>query len=101
MAESRRPLADAVLPLIRTRADLHRWSTANAHGSEMHRAIDVLEAARPTTPPAEFYAVVHAALASADGDVDYFELDPVAYAPALGDRRRPRLQAGVRQGATA
>lgn len=119
-------LADAILPLIRTRADLSRWGAANAHGSEMHRAIDALEAARPSTDPAEFYTVVHAALASAvkviaraddssgiigdacrrllelhpqsaaaagvapnklvdwmvkfqfDGDVDYFELDPVA-----------------------
>jgi hypothetical protein len=126
-------LADAVLPLIRTRSDLSRWSAANAHGSDMHGAIDVLEGERSTTDPAEFYAVVHAALASAvkviaraddssgiigdacrrlldlhpqaatdarvvpgklvdwmvkfqfDGDVDYFELDPVAYAPALGD----------------
>ncbi len=126
-------LADVVLPLIRTRADLHRWSAANAHGSVMHRAIDVLEAARATTDPAEFHAVVHAAMTSAikviaraddsggvigdacrrlltvhpetaaaariapsklvdwmikfqfNGDVDYFELDPVAYAPALGD----------------
>lgn len=126
-------LADAVLPLIRTRADLSRWSAANAHGSDMHGAIDVLEGERATTDPAEFHAVVHAALASAvkvvaraddssgiigdacrrlldlhpraaadarvassklvdwmvkfqfDGDVDYFELDPVAYASALGD----------------
>lgn len=125
-------LADRVLPVIRTRADLHRWSAANAHGIEMHAAIDVLEAARGGTDPAEFYTVVHAALASAvkviaraddssgiigdacrrlltlhpraaadanvrpntlidwmirfqfDGDVDYFELDPFAYAPALG-----------------
>ena len=58
-------LADTVLPLIRTRADLHRWSAANAHGNDMHEAIDVLEAARATTDPAEFYTVVHAALASA------------------------------------
>ncbi|HWL43008.1 MAG TPA: hypothetical protein VNQ73_08690 [Ilumatobacter sp.] len=126
-------LGDAVLPLIRTRADLSRWAAANAHGSDMHQAIDVLEAARPSTDAAEFYAVVHATLASAvkviaraddssgiigdacrrllelhphaatdarvtpsklvdwmikfqfDGEVDYFELDPVAYAPALGD----------------
>lgn len=126
-------LTDTVLPVIRTRADLSRWGAANAHGSDMHRAIDVLEAARPSTDPTEFYTVVHAALASAvkviaraddssgiigdacrrlldlhpraaadarvaagklvdwmvkfqfDGDVDYFELDPVAYAPALGD----------------
>lgn len=125
-------LADTALPLIRTRADLHRWSAANAHGGEMHRAIDMLEAAQATTDPSEFYTVVHAALTSAvkviaraddssgiigdacrrllalhpqaaalagvapgklvdwmikfqfDGDVDYFELDPVAYAPALG-----------------
>lgn len=125
-------LADTVLPVIRTRSDLHRWSAANAHGGEMHAAIDLLETARASTDPAEFYSVVHAALASAvkviaraddssgiigdacrrllalyphaaaaahvkpaklvdwmitfqsDGDVDYFELDPVAYAPALG-----------------
>ena len=126
-------LADAVRPLIRTRADLSRWGAAKAHGSGTHRAIGVLEAARATSDPAEFHAVVQAALASAvkviaraddssgiigdacrwllavhpqsaavaevapgklvdwtvkfqfDGDVDYFELDPVAYAPALGD----------------
>lgn len=126
-------LADAVLPLIRTRADLWRWSTANAHGRQMHEAVDILEAALPHTDPAESFAVTHKALASAvkviaraddssgiigdacrrlldlhpqvaasahvpsgklvdwmmtfqfDGDVDYFEIDPVAYAPALGD----------------
>ncbi|MGH8968708.1 MAG: DUF6880 family protein [Actinomycetes bacterium] len=126
-------LADAVLPLIRTRADLWRWGTANAHGRDMHEAVDILEAAIPTTDPAEVYAVTHRALASAikviaraddssgiigdacrrlldlhpgaaaaarvpsgklidwmmkfqfDGDVDYFELDPVAYAAALGE----------------
>jgi hypothetical protein len=126
-------LADAVLPLIRTRADLWRWNTANAHGREMQEAVDVLEAAIPSTDPAEVYAVTQKALASAtkviaraddssgiigdacrrlldlhpktataahapsgklidwmmkfqfDGDVDYFELDPVAYAPALGE----------------
>ncbi|WP_248243318.1 DUF6880 family protein [Microbacterium kunmingense] len=127
-------LADAVLPLVRSRSDLHRWSAANQHGGQMHEAIDVLEAAIPTTDPAEAYTVTHKALASAikviaraddssgiigdacrrlltlhpqladtartppsklvpwmitfqfDGDVDYFELDPVAYAPALGDK---------------
>lgn len=126
-------LADTVLPLIRTRADLHRWSAANAHGSQMRAAIDMLDAAIATADPAELHAVVHAALASGvkviaraddssgiigdacdrlltlhpqtaaaarvapsklvdwmikfqfDGDVDYFELDPVAYAPALGE----------------
>ena len=41
-------LADAVLPLIRTRADLYRWSLANAHGRDMHEAVDLLEAALPT-----------------------------------------------------
>ena len=126
-------LTDAVLPMIRSRADLWRWSTANAHGRDMHKAVDILEAAIPSTDPAEVYAVTHKALASAikviaraddssgiiggacrrllelhpkaaasarvpsgklidwmmkfqfDGDVDYFELDPVAYSPALGE----------------
>ncbi|WP_341358293.1 DUF6880 family protein [Georgenia sp. M64] len=126
-------LADAVLPLIRTRADLHRWSASNAHGRQMHDAVDLLEQAAATENPASLYAVTHRALASAvkiiaraddssgiigdacrrllalhpvhaagagvapgrlvdwmirfqfDGDVDYFEIDPVAYAPALGE----------------
>jgi hypothetical protein len=46
-------LADAVLPLIRTRADLYRWGDANAHGRQMHEAVDILESAIPTTGPAE------------------------------------------------
>lgn len=127
-------LADAVLPLIRTRSDLSRYSVANAHGRDMHEAVDILEAAIPTADPAEIYSVTHKALASSlkviaraddssgiigdacrrllelhpqtaaaartpvgklidwmmkfqfdDDEVDYFELDPVAYAPALGD----------------
>lgn len=126
-------LADAVLPLIRTRADLWRWGAANAHGRQMHEAVDILEAAIPDADPVEVYTVTHKALASAvkviaraddssgiigdacrrlldlhpqtaaaarvpagrlvdwmitfqfHGDVDYFELDPVAYAPALGE----------------
>lgn len=126
-------LADAVLPLIRTRADLHRWSTANAHGAQMNHAVDLLDEARATSDPAEVYDVTHRALASAvtviaraddssgiigdacrrllalhpvaataaavpvrrlvdwmmdfqfRGVVDYFEIDPVAYAPALGE----------------
>ncbi|HEX2893284.1 MAG TPA: hypothetical protein VHO29_04695 [Marmoricola sp.] len=126
-------LADAVLPLIRTRSDLSRYSAANTHGRDMHMAVDILEAAIPTTDPAEIYAVTHKALASSlkviaraddssgiigdacrrllelhpqaaaaartpvgklidwmmkfqfDEEVDYFELDPVAYAPALGE----------------
>jgi hypothetical protein len=127
-------LADAVLPLIRIRADLHRYDTANQHGGRMHEAIDILESAIPSTDPVEVYAVTQKALASSikvitraddsagiigdacrrllslhpttaaaarvpagklvdwmmkfqfDGDVDYFEIDPVAYAPALGEK---------------
>jgi hypothetical protein len=126
-------LADAVLPLIRTRSDLYRYTAANAHGRDMHDAIDILEGAIPTTEPAEIYSVTHKALASSlkviaraddssgiigdacrrllelhtraaaaartpvgklidwmmkfqfDDEVDHFELDPVAYAPALGE----------------
>lgn len=127
-------LTDAVLALIRTRSDLYRYSAANAHGRDMHEAIDILEAAIPTTDPAEIYTLTHKALASSlkviaraddsagiigdacrrllelhpqaaaaartpvgklidwmmkfqfdDEEVDYFELDPVAYAQALGE----------------
>lgn len=133
-------LADAVLPLIRTRAELHRWGAANAHGKQMHDAIDTLESALPETDPGEAYQVAHKALSSAitviaraddssgiigdacrrllalhprlaaaasvpaakllpwmirfqfDGDVDYFELDPVAYAAALGDKGIPEYR---------
>lgn len=127
-------LADAVLPLIRTRADLYRWSASNDHGRQMHEAVDILELAALTEDPTTVYAVTHKALASAikviaraddssgiigdachrlldlhpkaaaaakvstgklidwmmkfqfDGDVDYFQLDPVAYAVALGEK---------------
>lgn len=137
-------LADAV-PLIRTRADLHRRSAANAHGRQMHEAVDLLEEAIPATGPAEVYSVTHKALASAitviaraddssgligdacrrlldlhpkaaaaakvpagklvdwmfrfqfEGDVDYFELDPVAYAPALGDTGGATYRARLRE----
>lgn len=49
-------LAHAVLPLVRTRADLHRWSAANSHGRQMHQALDILERAIPTTESAEAYS---------------------------------------------
>lgn len=52
-------LADDVLPLIRTRADFHRLSAANAHGGQMHEAINILEAAADTTDPGELYQVTH------------------------------------------
>ncbi|HET6915933.1 MAG TPA: hypothetical protein VFH56_07560 [Acidimicrobiales bacterium] len=125
-------LDEEVLPLIRTRADVWRWSVANDHGHRMHHAVDVLEAAARSGDPAEVYAVTHKALASAikviaraddssgiigdacrrlldlhakaaaaagvpaaklidwmmkfqfEGEIDYFQLDPVAYVPALG-----------------
>ncbi|WP_174361950.1 DUF6880 family protein [Nocardia brevicatena] len=128
-------LADAVLPLIRTRTDLHRWSAANEHGRQMHEALDLLDAAAAAgDDPREVFAVTQKAIASAvkviaraddssgiigdacrrllrlhpvaataakppaarlvawmlkfqfEGEVDFFELDPVAYAPALGDK---------------
>ena len=138
-------LADAVLPLIRTHSDLYRWSTANAHGRDMHEAVDILESAIPTTDPAEVYAVTHKAMSSAikviaraddssgiigdacrrlldlhpkvaasakvppvklvdwmmkfqfDGDVDYFELDPVAYAPALRESGMATYRARLKE----
>lgn len=58
-------LPDGVLPLIRTRSDLSRRGSANEHGRQMHEAVDLLEAARTSTPAPELYKVVHAALSSA------------------------------------
>lgn len=126
-------LADAVLPLIRTRGDIHRYSASNAHGAQMHEGIDILESAIPTTDPKDLYDVTHRALTSAlkvimrcddsagiigdacrrllalhpglaanaevprkklvdwmmkfqfEQECDFFTLDVVAYAPALGD----------------
>ena len=126
-------LADAVLPLIRTRADLHRWSAANAHGAQMHQAVDLLREAAVSGDPAVVFSVTQRAIASAlkvimraddssgiigdacrellalhariagpalppagklvdwmiafqfDSECDFFTLDPVAYAPALGE----------------
>lgn len=126
-------LADRVLPLIRTRAELYRWRASNAHGAQMHEAVDILEASMAFTEPKEVHGVTTKAIASAmkvvaraddssgiigdacrrllalhprtaraarvpaaalvkwmisfqfDGDVDFFGLDPVDYAPALGE----------------
>ena len=126
-------LADAVLPLIRTRADLYRWTTANEHGGQMHDAVEMLRAAAETEDPADVFAVTQKAIASAlrvimraddssgiigdacralldlhpevaarakppvaklvdwmikfqfDNECDYFTVDPVAYARALGE----------------
>lgn len=50
-------LADAVLPLIRTLAELHRWSASNEHGGRMHEGVDALESALPTADPADVHAV--------------------------------------------
>jgi len=127
-------LADAVLPLIRTRADLWRWSAANEHGRHMHEAVVILEEASDTEDPAVVLAVTQKAIASAlkvimraddssgiigdacrglldlhpkvaaaakppaaklvdwmitfqfDNECDYFAIDPVVYAPALGEK---------------
>lgn len=126
-------LSDAVLPLIRTHADVHRWSAANRHGEQMHEGVDLLENAA-AEDPAEVFRVTQRAIRSAmsvimraddssgiigdacrrlldlhaatagparvapaplvrwlfafqfDQECDFFTIDPVAYAPALGER---------------
>jgi hypothetical protein len=145
MREHRRVpgLADTVLPLIRTRADLQRWSAANAHGTQMHEAVDMLEAAMSAYAPAELLTVTQKAIASAvtvilraddssgsigdavrrllalhskvaaagkpspaklvawlldfqlDGRQDFFEVDIVDYAPALGPAGVERYRAAL------
>ncbi|WP_319450685.1 MULTISPECIES: hypothetical protein [unclassified Mycobacterium] len=46
-------LADAVLPLVRTRADVWRWDIANACGDRMHEAVAILRQATEHDDPAE------------------------------------------------
>lgn len=58
-------LADAVLPLVRTRTDLHRWSAANSYGYGVHQAVALLRTATRTQPAAEVLPVTQRALASA------------------------------------
>ena len=127
-------LADAVLPLIRTRADLWRWLASNEHGRQMHEAVEILQQAAETEDPTVVFAVTQKAIASAlkvimraddssgiigdacralldlhpqvaararppvaklvdwmmtfqfDSECDYFHLDLVAYARALGEK---------------
>jgi tetratricopeptide (TPR) repeat protein len=58
-------LTDRVLPLIRTRADLHRWSAANAHGRQMHEALGILREAAEVGDPGAVLPVVQKSIASA------------------------------------
>jgi len=58
-------LADAVLPLIRTRADVWRWNVADGHGVQMHAAVDRLESAVDSDDPAVVLDVTQRAIASA------------------------------------
>jgi hypothetical protein len=58
-------VGDVVLGLIRTRADLHRWGAANAHGRQMREAVDLLREAAGSADPAALLAVVEKAVAAA------------------------------------
>ena len=58
-------LADAVLPLVRTRTDLHRWSAANTYGHGVHQAVALLRQAAQTQPAADVLPVTQRALTSA------------------------------------
>jgi hypothetical protein len=58
-------VGEVVLGLIRTRADLHRQGAANAHGRQMHEAVDLLQNAAGSVDPAALLAVVEKAVTSA------------------------------------
>ena len=127
-------LSDEVLPLVRTRSDLHRWRAANAYGVQLHEAVGLLRRAAENEPASDVLTVTQKAIASAckvimraddssgiigdaihdllalhanlartapppprklvdwmirfqfGNDCDFFEIDPVAYGPALGDQ---------------
>ncbi|MEW2481716.1 DUF6880 family protein [Mycobacterium sp. NPDC049093] len=141
-------LADSVLPLIRTRTDLHRWNVANAHGAQMHQGVAILQQAADHDP-ADVFAVTQRAIASAltvimraddssgiigdacrdllelhaavavrarpaatklvdwmvkfqfDNECDFFTIDPVAYAPALGPKGMATYRAKLDERAAA
>lgn len=119
--------------MIDTQADVWRWQIANRHGIQMHKAIDLIEAAMASADSTEVFDVVDRAIhgavrviARADdangmietacerlldlhpraaaaaqvapvelidwlinfqfaGEVDFLRIDPVSYAPALGE----------------
>ncbi|MGB7982778.1 MAG: hypothetical protein WCF36_18510 [Candidatus Nanopelagicales bacterium] len=58
-------LADEVLPLIRTRTDLHHRRAANAHGAQMHTAVSLLRDAALREDPGIVLDVTQRAIASA------------------------------------
>jgi hypothetical protein len=58
-------LGETVLGLIRTRSDLSRWNAANAHGRQMHEAVDLLRDAAGTHDAAGLLAIVEKAINSA------------------------------------
>lgn len=137
-------LADTVLTLIRTRADLHWRSQTTAHGEQMLRAVDILSTAAGTDP-ADVFAVSQKAVASSlklimraddsdgvmgdairalldlhadtaapagispttlvtwmikfqfENECDFFTIDPVGYAPALGDKGIARYRAQLEE----
>ncbi len=58
-------LAEQVLPLVRNRADLHRWRASNAYGHDLYEAVEILEEAADTQPASEVLTVTQKAIASA------------------------------------
>ncbi len=58
-------LADVVLPMTRTRADLHRLGPANAYGVVLREAVTLLEQAAGRQSSTDVYSVTQRAIASA------------------------------------
>jgi hypothetical protein len=58
-------LSDEVLPLVRTRPDLHRWRAANEYGAQLHDAVALLRDAAANEPPAVVLTVTQKAITSA------------------------------------
>ncbi len=84
-----RDLAMTVLSLIRTRADVSRWSTANGHAEQMLRAAEILERAIRVDDPTVIFSVTQQANASAPKVI--MRTDESRTFPALSVDKRGKL----------
>ena len=83
-------LSDEVLPLVRTRSDLHRWRAADAYGVQLHQAVALLRQAAENEPLADVLTVTQEAITNACKHPDgSFRMWPKSRRTAIWDLRPP------------